>query len=137
MKEYEIGNELSQSHFKGSWTAYSILIPISLGLIAISYSSSEILKLTWLQLLPLAVASIFLFLYASAFAVRYRGYNDSIFNRLRDIENETGMRLHNVIHKDDMARCCEWRMRDWKRLLFAFILIAWFIRLYFAPFVLS
>ena len=62
LTEYKIGNELSQTYFKGSWTPASIFLPICFGLVAVSYTK-DLLGLTWEKLFPLALASIFLYLY--------------------------------------------------------------------------
>ena len=132
--EYEEGNKLSIEYFKGSWTANSIFLPICFTLVAVSYYK-ELLELAGNQLLPLAGASIFLYLYSWAYTNRYASYNRSIWKRLRDIEEKKKMDLHRRIKRDDLARSLRWRLRHVNTLLLVLLLVAWGIRLYLAPLV--
>lgn len=131
--EYKNGNKLSIEYFKGSWTANSIFLPICFTLVAISYYEG-LHDLTWEQLLPLAGASIFLYLYTWAHTNRYAGYSQAIWKRLREIEKERGMYLHCKIKEEDHARVLRWRLRHVNATLFVLLLVTWTIRLWLAPY---
>jgi len=137
LKEYEIGNELTRVYFKGQWTATSIFIPICFGLIAASFSTTEILKLTGLQLIPMAGASILIFLYGWAYGNRYTGYCKSIWCRLRKIEGEKDMQLHKMINEHDKKRCLKWRMKHINIIVLFVLLFLWVFRILIAPLILS
>ena len=131
--EYKNGNKLSIEYFKGSWTANSIFFPICFTLVAVSYYE-VLLRLTREQLLPLALASISLYVYSWAYTSRYAGYNRSIWKRLRDIEEKKEMYLHRKIKKDDHARVLRWRLGHVKVTLLVLLMVTWGIRLYLAPY---
>lgn len=134
--EYNNGNKLSQEYFKGSWTAASIFLPICFGIVAASYYT-ELLVLSWKKLLPMALASIFLYSCWWAHVSRYAGYNRSIWKRLRKIEEETGMNLHLKIKKDDDERLIPWRLRHFNFMMLLLLVAVWVIRLYLAPLVVQ
>ena len=115
------------------WTAVSIFIPVCFGLIGVSYASVEMLELKWLQLLPLAFASVLLYGFGMSFVSRYSGYNKAILNRLGKIEEENGMNLHRQISKEDKKRGIKWTLRHVKWILFVFLILTWTIRLWLAP----
>ena len=133
--EYEIGNKLAQEYFKAQWTAISIFIPICFGLIAASFYTREIMGLRKLQILPMAGASIFLYLYGWAYQNRYTSYCRSIWKRLRHIEDKNRMYLHHGIHKDDNARTVRWRMKHVNFIVVLLLLFLWGIRIWYAPLV--
>ena len=55
----------------------------------------------------MALASLGLFAYQFFHGRRYAGYSHTIWDRLRIIEDETGMKLHTQIDKD---RLLEWTL---------------------------
>ena len=52
LKEYEIGEQLRESYFKNSWVVTSIILPVSFGLIGVSYTE-RLLELNFRGLIPL------------------------------------------------------------------------------------
>jgi hypothetical protein len=133
LEEYKEGNKLAIEYFKAQWVATSIFIPLSFGLIPLSFSMEELLKLTWLQILPLALASIFIYFYRWMYANRYVGYCRSIWKRLREIENNENMSIHNLIDKDDRERKIEWSMKHVNVALLILLILLWVLRLVIAP----
>jgi len=131
-EEYKEGSKFSQSYIKASWTATSIFLPVCFGLVAVSYQE-HLLDLSFISLLPLAIASVSLFLVWWLYTNRYAQYNRSIWSRLQELEIQTGMCLHLKIDKEDKSRAVRWRIRHVNLLMLVLLLIAWIVRIIVLP----
>ncbi len=137
LKEYEIGEQLRNSYFTNSWVSTSIILPISFGLIGFSFSSQELLGLEWFKLIPLMLASVFLYIFWLWYVTRYGDVMKSIYERLWYIEETLGMSLHSCIREKDKTRKL-YRFRTIRvlnLLMLLLLVLAWCSRLYFAPLV--
>jgi len=133
LEEYKEGNKLAQEYFKGSWVASSIFFPICFGLIGVSFTKHT-LPLEWFELLPLAGASLCLFIFCWGYTNRYAQYSRSIWKRLWEIEakEDLYMGLHHQIKKDDDLRPIHWRIRHLNWAIFGVLVFLWFLRIWFS-----
>ena len=135
LKEYEIGEKLRDSYFRTSWVTTSIILPICFSLIGLSYTDSLLSLERW-ALIPLAITSFFLGCFWRWYIWRYAVILASILRRAREIEKELGLKLHNKIHEEDIARTKYRGLRRafWLNNIMLFLLlIAWVVRIIFAP----
>ena len=135
LKEYEIGEKLRDSYFRTSWVTTSIILPICFGLIGLSYTDS-LLSLGSFALIPLAIASLFLAIFWRWYIWRYAVILRAIYFRTRDIEKKLGLKLHNTIHDEDIARTKYHGLRRafWLNNIMLLLLgIAWTVRIFVAP----
>jgi len=134
LKEYEFADKLRENYFTSSWVATSIILPISFGLIGASYVD-ELLGLCWWQLVPLMLASIFLYLFWIGYIIRYAGYMKSIYKRSKELEQVLNMRLHSSIEQGDNKKGYR-RMKSLRCLnivMLILLIVAWLWRLSLAP----
>jgi len=87
LKEYAFAENLRESYFKNSWVATSVILPISFGLVGLSYQQ-PLLSLCSVQLLPLALTSVFLFIFWFWYIRRYAKYLKIIYTRFWDLEDK-------------------------------------------------
>jgi hypothetical protein len=126
LKEYGFAEKLRESYFKNSWVATSIILPISWGLVGLSYTE-PVLALNWFQLLPLAFASIALFLFWFWYVLRYSGYLNIIYTRFWKLEEQLKMNLHIRIRNEGPKSW--WRIR-YLNIIIGFMLgAAWMLRI--------
>jgi len=129
LKEYEFGDKLRESYFKNSWVATSILLPMCFGLIGLSFTEWAI-KLSWVELLPLAVASFSLLIFWAWYVSRYAHYLKIIFERLQMLEKTLGMYLHRGIEEKRTKGLR--RLKALNRLTMGMLALTWALRLYSA-----
>lgn len=138
LKEYEIAEQLRNSYFSNSWVSTSIVLPITFGLVGVSFSIEPLLELTWQELIPLMLTSIFLCLFWLCYVGRYGAILSVIYERQRTIEVQLQMSLHRSIYEDKKPKF--FRKGLIKKLNFIIILLlifVWLLRLYFSPIVSS
>jgi hypothetical protein len=131
LKEYDFGEKLRSDYFKHCWVATSILLPVCFTLVALSYTDG-LLNLRWYELLPLALASIFLYIIWFWYDWRYSGYMKIIYQRLRELEKDhlSQMNLYSKIDAEDPAKCCKWKsLGTLKRLIFILLVLVWGLRM--------
>jgi len=132
LAEYTQGNELTRHYDAVAWVVGSIFFPVSLGLLALSYTEPVIKYSPW-SLFPLSIASISIYGIWLCLDTRYSFYCRIIFVRLHEIEKKYGMDIHFRIHRVDSAR--PWkgirRARFWVRMVIVPLIAAWLIRILF------
>ena len=92
LKDYEEAEKLRNSYSANSWAMSSIILPICFGLIGVSFLT-ELLLLKWLQLLPLALASIFLCTFWLFYMRRYGGFMKTTYAQMQYLEKLMGMKF--------------------------------------------
>ncbi len=83
--EYERANDLIIFYQDIAWKIGSIFIPVSIGLIAFSFTIENI---TAINVALLAAASLLLYVLWPLFAKRTRFYNNTIYERIFEIEEK-------------------------------------------------
>ena len=134
LKEYEFADKLRENYFTSSWVATSIILPISFGIIGVSYTDT-LLGLNACQLIPLMLASTFLYLFWVGYVVRYAGYMKSLYERFKELEKSLGMNLHRLIdERDDKKGVLRANsLRYLNIAMFILLVVAWLLRLLLAP----
>ena len=128
LKEYDFAEKLRESYFKNSWVASSILIPISWGLVGLSYTEPVLaLDNDLPQLFPLVIASLVIFGFWFWYDERYAGYMKVIYHRFWELEEKLSMNLHRKIR--DKGPSSWWKIRWLKIVVFALLFFAWLNRL--------
>jgi hypothetical protein len=127
--EYIQGNEVVRHFDKIEWTIGSIFIPVSLGLLGLSFTD-PVIKFSPSSLIVLSLASFSLYLIFVSVDVRYSWFGSVAFERLRAIEKELGMDLHTSIHSRDHKQSMRLvrTIRFLIVLVFAFLILAWILR---------
>lgn len=130
--EYVQGNEAVRHFDKIEWTIGSIFIPVSLGLLGLSFTD-PVIRYSPSSLIVLFLASISLYLIFLGVDVRYSWFGRIAFQRLRTLEKDLGMQLHTSI--DDSDRSLSMRRARTVRFLIGLVLVfliaAWIIRFVF------
>lgn len=130
LAEYIQGNELARHYDAVAWVVGSIFFPVSLGLLALSYTE-PVLKYSPWSLFPLCIASVSIFGIWLCLDTRYSFYCHIVFGRLQEIEKKYGMDIHFRIHRVDSAR--PWkvvrRARFWVRIMIVPLIASWLIRI--------
>jgi hypothetical protein len=132
LREYGFAEKLRESYFTNSWVATSIILPVSFGLVGLSYTG-PVVHLDCLQLLPLALVSMLLYTYWLWYISRYSGYLDVVFTRMREIELVLGMSLHRKIHEKLHGQFlgCLRRVKTLNYVTFVVLFFIWALRLCF------
>jgi len=126
LKEYAFGDKLRESYFRSSWTATSIILPICFGLVGLSYAQ-WLVNASWLMMLPLACASLFLSVSWFWYVSRYAGYLKIIYGRLQVLESTLTFDLHKKIAKEDKKGFSSLKYLKWVMLVL--LIVAWVLRL--------
>lgn len=134
LKEYEFGDKLRSDYFKHCWIATSILLPVCFSFLALSYTES--LSDLQFKLIPLALASIFVYFVWFWYDWRYSGHIQTIFGRLQTLEETTlkSFDLHKRIKREDPT---EEKSKEYMKLgklkwiILVVLIFVWFVRIVF------
>jgi len=134
LKEYDFADRLRSDYFKHTWVATSVLIPVCFGLVTLSYTP-DLLNLRY-ELIPLALASICLYVIWSWYDWRYSGYMKTTYRRLRQLEKDTlkPFYLHRKIKDEDPTnknynKCRKLGVLKW--VMFVGLIAIWALRIFF------
>ena len=132
LKEYEFGEELRSDYFKHTWVATPVFLPVCFSLLALSFTK-DLLDLREFDLLPLALASVFIYVIWFWYDWRYSCYMKIIYTRLQELEGDPlNMNLHRKIRDEDPTKCNRWRsLGSLKLLILGMLILTWFIRMFF------
>lgn len=133
LTEYAQGNELVKHYDTLDWIVGSIFIPISLGLLGLSYTDQAIKQIPS-SLIVLAIASISIYFIWLCLDNRYGYFCKIIYSRLREIERQYGMDLHQKIHRIDSAQPFRETRRAsfWIKIIGIVLCVIWFVRIFSA-----
>ena len=131
LEEYDFGEKLRSDYFKHSWLATSILLPVCFSFVALSYTES-LLNLRF-ELLPLALASIFLYIVWFWYDWRYTCFMKIIYARLQELEeNPLNMNLHRKIRDEDPTKDSRRKSLGTLKWSILFtLIIVWILRMFF------
>ena len=130
--EYEQANELVRQYIIIGWTIGAIFLPVSIGLIAFSFTIDDI---TRNELIIFALSSILTYSFWLLFSLRFRWYIKIIFERIRELEEILSMDLHSRIHQLDEEKCGKKSIKSWSIAYAGLgsLIIIWIFRIFVFP----
>ena len=131
LEEYRQGNELVRHYDTIDWVVGSIFIPISMSLFGLSYTDIA-LRHAPTSIIALFVGSIAIFLLWLMLDQRFGYYCQIAYKRLRALERDYGMDLHEKINREDHQQSCRSvkRASFWIWVFFVLLLSAWILRIF-------